>query len=248
MIEFHLEDGRHETPGPSLSFGLPGRFEYECRRLAFRQQRRDREIEIVLVAAAELEGRELTMCRMVKEPAPREERVLLPAEPGSYRITFVSGARRDSYTIVVATDALELEPVATPAFTRCEQGGKLGRVDRRWLWVDLSFLSDDSLRKMVPKRDELLRALEALGAKAFVPPPGRYILDGFVREIPAVRRPGRDFDEEHFFLWDGDWAALDVLARRYQSWAHVDPKHLKRPVMTLWFSSRDKVLSTYGMW
>lgn len=74
---------------------------------------------------------------------------------------------------------------STSTFTTCEQTGKLRGVGLRWLWVDLSFLSEDSFRKMRTKRDELLRALEAMGAKPFVPSPGRYLLDKFVRQIPG---------------------------------------------------------------
>jgi hypothetical protein len=248
VLTFRLEDGRHQTPGLSLSFGLPGLIEYECRRLAFRQARHDREIEIAILGVVELDEKARAWCRMAKEPAPAQERVLLPAELGSTRVTFVDGSRRDSYVLAVTSDSVTLEPVSPPAFTRCEEKGNFKRVEPRWLWVDLSFLSDDSLQKMRPKRDELLHSLETLGAKPLVPPPGRYVMDGFVRQIPAPLRADQSVEEERFFLWAGDWKELEALARRYQRWAHVDPNHLKRPVMTIWFSSRDNVFSTYGLW
>jgi len=248
VLTFRLEDGRHQTPGLSLSFGLPGLIEYECRRLAFRQARHDREIEIAILGVAELDEKERAWCRMAKEPAPAQERVLLPAELGSTRITFVNGSRRDSYTLAVTSDSLTLEPVSPPGFTKCEEHGNFKRVDPRWLWVDLSFLTDDSFQKMRPKRDELFHELEALGARPFAPLPGRYVMDGFVRQIPAPPRAGQSVEEERFFLWDGHWTELEALARRYQKWAHVDPKHIRRPVMTIWFSSRDNVFSTYGLW
>jgi hypothetical protein len=246
LLAFRLEDGRHETAGVSLSFGLPALIEYECRRVAFHLERSGLNIEVTLLGVAHLGDKELALCRMVKEPSPAQERVLLPPEPGSYRVTFVSGARRDSYTLAVTTDTITLVPTAPPAFTTCEQSGEFKRVGLRWLWVDLTFMTGDSFQRMRPKRDGLFHTLEALGAKPFVPPPGRYVLDGFIREIPAAPRPGGIVEEERFFLWDGDWKELATLARRYEKWAHVDPNHSKRPVMTIWFSSRDNVISTYG--
>lgn len=246
LLAFQLEDGRHETPGLSLSFGLPGLIENECHRLALRQTRHDRDIEISLLGVVELTGKELASCRMIKEPPPAEERVLLPAELGNSRVTFVKGSRRDTYAFVVTIDSVTLRPVSPPGFTKFEAAANLKRVSPRWLWVDLSFLTDDSFQKMRGKRDELLAALEALGAKPFVPPPGAYIMDGFVRQIPKPPGVDKDAAEERFFLWDGDWSALETLAGRYQKWAHVDPNHIKRPVMAIWFSSRDHVISTYG--
>jgi hypothetical protein len=168
---------------------------------------------------------------------------VLPPELGNYRIVFASGERRDAYALAVTQDTVALEAEGSPTFTTCEQTGKLMRVGPHWLWIDFSFLTDESFRKMSAKRDEVLSALAAIGAKTFAPPPGRYLLDGFVRQIPSGLRSDEDVKEEHFFLWDGDWEDLRKLASRYLRYATVATK---RPVMILWLSSRDNVVSTSG--
>jgi hypothetical protein len=239
VLTFRLEDGRHGTPGLSLSFALPGLVEYECRRMVFREERQDREIRIVLLDVAPVADPE--RCRMVKVPAPIRERIVLPTAPGNYQVVFVSGARRDAYTLVVAPDAVTLQVDGGATFTTCAETGKLMRVGPDWLWVDFSFLTDESLRRMTGKRDEVLRALAAVGAKAFTPTPGRYLLDGFVRKIPGDPRSDGGAKDERFFLWDGDWEKLRNLASRYQKHSVVATK---RPVMMMWLSSRDNVVST----
>jgi hypothetical protein len=239
VLTFRLEDGRHGTPGLSLSFALPGLVEYECRRIVFREERQDREIRIVLLDVAPAADHE--RCRMVKVPAPIRERIVLPTAPGSYRIVFVSGERRDAYTLVVTPDTVTLQVDGGATFTTCAETGKLMRVGPDWLWVDFSFLTDESLRRMTGKRDEVLGALAAIGAKAFTPTPGRYLLDGFVRTIPGHPRSDGGVKDERFFLWDGDWEELQSLASRYQKYSTVATK---RPVMMMWISSRDNVVST----
>jgi hypothetical protein len=93
---------------------------------------------------------------------------------------------------------------------------------------------------MTAKRDEVLAALVAIGARPFIPPPGRYLLDGFVRQLP--REPqSHDVEEEYFFQWDGDWMDLQKVASRYRKYSTVATR---RPVMELWLISRDNVIST----
>ncbi len=60
----------------ALSFALPGVVDYECRRIAFRTEVRDWEIEIVLLGVEPADN--LENCRMAKVPAPIRERILLP--------------------------------------------------------------------------------------------------------------------------------------------------------------------------
>ena len=241
VLTFRLEDGRHRTPGLTLSFALPGILDYECRQIVFREDRRDQDITITLLGVAP--AKNYGNCLMVKVPSPIRERIVLPPEHGNYRIVFASGERRDAYALAVTRDTVALEAEGSPTFTTCEQTGKHMRVGPHWLWVDFSFLTDQSSRKMSTKRDEVLSALAAIGAKAFAPPPGRYLLDGFVRQIPCGMRSNGDAREEHFFLWNGDWEDLRTLANRYRKYAKVANKH---PVMILWLSSRDNVVSTSG--
>jgi hypothetical protein len=242
-LTFQLEDGRHQTPGLSLSFALPRSSNYTCASIEFRQERRGKDEEIVLVGVRAMPDQSDSLCRMAKEPAPIRERVVLPAEPGSYRIIFVSAGRRDTWSLDVTPDAVTMEPAGPVGFTACEQVGRFLRVGPSWLWLDLWFITSDSAAKMRKPRDELLQKLQALGAKPFVPPPGRYLMDGFVRPIPAEARRNPEENEEHFFLWDGDWAQLRNLVGRYAKYAKVG---IHRPVMQLWLSSRDHVQSTYG--
>lgn len=241
VLSFRLEDGRHRTPGLTLSFALPGMLDYECRRIVFREDRRDREITITLLGVEP--AKNYGNCRMVKVPSPIRERIVLPPEHGNYRIVFASNERRDAYALAVTRDTVALEAEGSPSFTMCEQTGKHMRVGPHWLWVDFSFLTDQSFRKMSTKRDEVLSALAAIGAKTFAPHPGRYLLDGFVRQIPGGLRSDGDVREEHFFLWNGNWEDLRKLASRYRRYAKVANK---RPVMILWLSSRDNVVSTSG--
>lgn len=239
LLALRLEDGRHRTPGLTLSFALPGAFDYECQRIVFREDRRDREIRIALVGVAPAVN--YSRCRMAKAPAPIRERVALPPEPGIYRIVFLWEGRRDVYALSVDQDTVALDAEGSPSFTTCEQTGKLRRVGVHWLWVEFSFLTDESLRKLNTQRAELLRTLTASGAKPFEPPPGRYLLDGFVRQIPAEPQSDADATEEHFFLFDGDWEDLRRLASRYRKYSRVVSS---RPFMRLWLSSRDNVVST----
>jgi hypothetical protein len=241
VLSFRLEDGRHGTPGLTLSFALPAVLKYECRRIVFRADRRNRDILITLLDVEPTERYD--NCRLAKEPAPIRERIMLPPEPGDYRLVFASGKRRDVYALALRQDSVTLDATGNPAFTRCEQTGKLKRVGPRWLWTDFSYLTVESFREMKARRNEMLDALEAIGAKPFAPSPGRYLLDGFVRQIPAAPSADANAKEEYFFLWDGDWEALRKLADRYKSYATVDSEH---PVMILWLSSRDKVVSTVG--
>jgi len=182
-------------------------------------------------------------CRRIKVPAPIRERIVLPPELGNYRIAFARGERRDAYGLAIRQDAVALEAEGSPTFTTCKQTGKLKRVGPHWLWADFSFLTAESFRKMGAKRNEVLSALAAIRAKAFVPPPGRYLLDGFVRQIPRGLQSNGDVKEEYFFLWNGDWEDLRKVASRYRRYATVATK---RPVMTLWLSSRDNVVSNAG--
>jgi hypothetical protein len=241
VLTFRLEDGRHRTPGLTLSFALPGMLDYECRRIVFREDRRDREIIITFLGVEPAQN--YGNCRMVKVPSPIRERIVLPPEPGNYRIVFASGERRDAYALAVTRDTVSLDAEGSPAFTMCEQTGKHMRVGPNWLWVDFSFLTDESFRKMSTRRDEVLSALAAIGARTFAPPPGRYLLDGFVRQIPGGLQSDGDVREEYFFLWNGDWEDLRKLANRYRRYATVATR---RPVMILWLSSRDHVVSTTG--
>jgi hypothetical protein len=241
VLTFQLEDGGHRTSGLALSFALPGVIEYECQRIAFHTEIRNREIEIVLLNVEPVEN--LEGCRMAKVPAPVRERILLPPEIGNYRIVFARRERRDTYALAVTEGTVALEAVGSPTFTTCAETGKLMRVGLNWLWVDFLFVTDDSSRRMRTKRDEVLSALEAIGAKTFAPPPGRYLLDGFVRQIPSGPSSDRDAMEERFFLWEGDWERLRLLASRYQKHAAVATR---RPVMILWLSGRDNVVSTSG--
>jgi hypothetical protein len=243
VLPFQLEDGRHQTPGLSLSFALPRSSDYTCASIEFRQERRGQDVEIALMGVRAMQYQSL--CRMAKEPAPIRERVSLPAEPGSYKLIFVSAGRRDAWSLEVTLDSVILEPAGPVRFTACEQVGKLLRVGPRWLWADLRFITSDSAAKMRKPRDELLQELQALGAKPFVPPPGRYLMDGFIRPIPAEAERNPEENEEHFFLWDGDWTELRKLVGRYAQYAKV---RIHRPVMQLWLSRRDQVVSTYGTW
>lgn len=109
-----------------------------------------------------------------------------------------------------------------------------------WLWLDLWFITEDSQRKMASRRDALLHDLAAMGATSMVPVPGRYLMDGVVREIPQPRQ-SREYWEEYFFHWEGDWGALRKVAKRYVKDARVA---VRRPVMKLWMKSRDNWLST----
>ncbi|NJD07501.1 MAG: hypothetical protein FIA97_13525 [Methylococcaceae bacterium] len=241
VLRFTLEDGRHRSPGLTLSFAPPGVFEYECRRIVFREERHDREITIRLLDVAPSEAYEA--CRMAKEPAPIQERIVLPTEPGDYRIVFINGGRRDHYTLAVTERSVDLEAEGSTTFTACDQTGRLNRVGAQWLWVEFSFLTVESHKRLATKRDEVLSALAALGAKPLTPVPGRYLLDGFVREIPGDPKTKGDVSDQHFFLWEGDWKRLRDLASRYQKYAKVA---VRRPVMILWLSSRDNVVSTAG--
>ncbi len=241
VLTFQLEDGRHRTRGLTLSFALPGSVDYECRRIVYREERQDREIRIILLEVAQ--AAEYRDCRTAKVPAPIRERIVLPPEPGHYRLVFVGGGRRDTYALDVTEDVVTFDVEGISTFTACEETGKLMRVGARWLWVDFSFLTAESFRKMSPKRDEVLRDLAAIGAKAFTPAPGRYLLDGFVREFPRSHGPDAEVRDERFFLWDGDWEGLRKLANRYRKYSTVA---FKRPVMMLWLNSRDNVVSTRG--
>ncbi|NJD07950.1 MAG: hypothetical protein FIA97_15860 [Methylococcaceae bacterium] len=241
VLRFQLEDGRHRSPGLTLSLALPGVFEYECRRIVFREERDDREITIRLLDVAPSDAYDT--CRMAKEPAPIQERIVLPTELGDYRIVFINGGRRDHYTLAITENSVDLETEGSSTFTACDQIGRLNRVGSQWLWVDFSFLTEESHKQLAAKRDEVLSALAALGAKPLSPIPGRYLLDGFVRQIPGDPKTGGDVSDEHFFLWKGDWGDLRKLASRYQNYAKVT---IKRPVMILWLSSRDNVISTSG--
>lgn len=238
LLNFHLEDGRHRTPGLTLSFALPGVFEYECRRLVFREERRGEQIRIELLGVAL--AKDYGFCRMAKEPAPIEERIVLPPGPGNYQIVFVNGQRHDQYALAVRPETVELEAKGSPTFTACDEMGRFMRVGLRWLWVDLWFITDESLRRMTAKRDALLGDLAAIGATPFVPPTGRYLLDGFVRQVPRESQSPPVW-EEYFFHWNGDWLELQKVASRYRKYSTVATK---RPVMELWLSSRDNVIST----
>jgi hypothetical protein len=240
VVTFHLGDGRERTSGLTLSFGLPGMIAYECRQIVHREERRDGELRIIFLGVATVKNER--SCRLVKEPAPIVERITLLSAPGEYRIVFVNGGRTDAYALRVARETVELVAEGRPQFTACDEKGKLSRVGARWMWVDFSFITDESRRKMTARRDEVLAALVALGARPFTPPPGRYLLDGFVREFPG-RRPAHGSDETYFFEWDGDGLALQKLADRYRKYAVVTAR---RPVMQMWFSTRDNVISTYG--
>jgi hypothetical protein len=237
VLTFHLEDGRHRTPGLTLSFALPGVFEYECREIVFREERREREIRIELLGV-EL-AKDYGFCRIAKEPAPIEERIVLPTEPGNYQIVFVTGERHDRYELVVRPEAVELEAKGSPTFTSSNELGRLMRIGWRWLWVDFWFITDDSFRRIGAKRDEVLADLVAIGAKPFAPPPGRYLLDGFVRQVPSEPQ-SNSFKEEYFFQWDGDWLELQKVASRYRKYSTIATK---RPVMEMWLSGRDNVIS-----
>jgi hypothetical protein len=57
----------------------------------------------------------------------------------------------------------------------------------------------------------------------------------------SFARNARTARSESFFLWDGDWEELRNLASRYQKYSTVATK---RPVMMMWLSGRDNVVST----
>jgi hypothetical protein len=242
-VSFHLEDGRHRSPGLSLSFALPRSSDYQCRRLAFRQERRGSDVEAVFDGVLVPAAVEEFICRGAKQPLPIRERILLPSEPGSYRLTFVKGEKRDVYALTIAANAVTLEPLGAVSFTECEETGKLARMDPRWLRIRLAFITEESRTKLRDQRDELLQELAAMGAKPLSIPGGRYLMDGFVEQLPGEPGARGAAAEAHYFVWDGDWAKLRTLAARYAKYARISPG---RPAMQLWLSSRDHVVSTVG--
>ena len=237
IVTFHLWESKGAA-GLTLSFALPGMIEYECRYITHREDFKGQEITVTFVGVAVVDNEQF--CRLAKEPPPIVESITLPASPGAYRIVFRNEARSDAYKLVTASDKVELEPEGRPQFTNSDEVGTLFRVGSDWLWADFSFFADDSRRKMARRRDEVLNAIVALGAKPFTPPPGRYLLNGFARRFPADP-PGDRADEEYVFKWAGDWRALQQLAHKYRKYSAVN---VGKPVMQFWLISRDNVVST----
>jgi hypothetical protein len=177
---------------------------------------------------------------MAKSPVPIKKRIVLPADPGNYELVFVRGQRSDIYTLNVQPESVELEAKGSHTFTSCEESGRLMRVSLHWLWVHFEFLSDKPLQRMTAKRDAVLGDLLAMGAKPFTPPPGRYLFNGFGRQVPLEPQSHTD-EEEYFFQWHGDWLNLQKVANRYRKYSAIVPK---RPMIRFWLVSRDNVIST----
>jgi hypothetical protein len=232
----------------SLIYSLPRELRFECRELRHRIVTGPDRVDVVLAGIVPLDPKSEkgAACRLVKEPPPFRERLLLPLRAW-HHLAFHWGAHVDSYALAVEPDRIEFTPVGKPAFTRPSETGRLLRVGADWLWVSFRFLGEDSLRRLGDKRDALLRDLQALGARPFEPAAGTYLLVRGTHKVPADTAAIADGPEHgevaRFFRFSGDWKAVEDLRARYLKFN--PPVRYRSSNMTVWLSQRHRGVSTY---
>jgi hypothetical protein len=244
-LRLDIEDGEELR----LTFALPGAVELECHKLVTRIERGPGRIDVVILGLVALDPdrAEGMNCRMVKVPPPFKDQFSLPRS-GRYQVAFHWGTHVDKYALAVEPEWLEFSPAGESAFTHGSGQGRFLRAGADWLWVTVRFSSPTAAANLGVKRDALIDALEALGARPFEPPAGRYLLSGntaYVNESGVSYREEKvGVSDQRFFHWSGDWNTVKDLLVRYRKYG--PSLFCGGDGMTVWVSQRSRYTSTYG--
>jgi len=161
-----------------------------------------------------------SICQAAKDPPPWRERLSLPAR-GHHEILIHQGADIDRYTLNVEPGWFELSPSGKPRFSHLVEirTGRFLRPGRDWFWIGINPFGTTAEQPLADRRDRMLRELAALGATPFVPPDGRYLLNGWPVHLHG--RPGTAFElsnvdgiDRRFFHWTGDLSLVDDIVAR----------------------------------
>jgi hypothetical protein len=171
----------------------------------------------------------------VNHGLPPTASVDLTNELGQRKLVVRWGEDADSYTIDITKQSLSIEAVGEPRVTNLQDDGQFLRVPQGAVWVQIVLSSP----KLASKVEELVRALEAAGARLAPPTVGRYATRQnawkILGTVQAKRAEGASFTaaiQYHYFLFEGDFETLVAVVKRWKRYYH--PSSRSTPSMTIY--------------
>jgi len=161
-------------------------------------------------------------CPMM-EPPPASATVPLPPEPGAWRLSLTTALGTDKFALSYSSAAVTFKPEGATRVSQAERTGEFLLVPPHSLWIELSSLGPGARERLQARGRVFFEGLRRLGAREFVPTPGRYLSKQrmwLALDPDGGRKNPTDPTERRYFLYEGDFAAVQKLVERFSRQDH----------------------------
>ncbi len=200
-----------------------------CGTLAVSEERLGEEVRVTVQGIRIRGGLAGSIC-MAEAPEPAEEIVDLTNEVGRRELILNRGEQSDAFALDITATEMAIRPIRPQRVSTLEDQGTFTRVPPHSVWLSIVFSEAAGPERFRKETNDLLAALEAVGAHRFEPAHGKYATfygawdhAGEAQSPPQVSSPPpvgeRDHPvEDHFFHYEGRFNALGKICKRWKKY------------------------------